>query len=205
MERTIFQEMTSASFTGALLGSDEPVSLSSAREECAMTKIVERPNNAKILIIDDSRGDLILTRLAFKRSELALDIVTAGTAEEGLRILRHEDDLKGQRLPDLILCDLNLPQANGLWFLRIVKADPVVRRIPVLILTSSSLEKDIDACYDGFASGYLTKPYTNEGYDQLVDLVERYWFVLVHSPGLGYKPGELSRGDQRHGQSRRTV
>ena len=147
-----------------------------------MTKIIDRLLNAKILIIDDNRGDIMLTRLAFKRSGLAVDIVTADTAEEGLRILRQEGEYVGQRRPDLVLCDLNLPLMNGLEFLRAVKVDAALRRIPVLIMSSSSLDKDVGDCYDQFASGYMTKPYTKDGYDDLVERVECYWFSLVHCP-----------------------
>jgi CheY-like chemotaxis protein len=147
-----------------------------------MTRIRDRLVNAKILIIDDNRGDIMLTRKAFERSLLAVEIQTAYCAEDGLQILRRQGEYGGQRHPDLVLCDLNLPRMSGVDFLKVVKADPQLRRIPILILSSSCLETDVRRCYDSFASGYITKPCSIAEYDEVVGKVEQYWFNVTHCP-----------------------
>ncbi|MEI9903313.1 MAG: response regulator [Asticcacaulis sp.] len=80
--------------------------------------------------------------------------------------------------PDIILLDLNLPFMHGQDFLATVKEDPNLRRIPVIILSSSSAERDITACYNRHANGYITKPVTTETYDDIVERIESYWVWL---------------------------
>ncbi len=156
-----------------------------------MTKVSERPRNARVLLVEDNRGDAVLTRRAFRRARMPNDIVVAETGEKGLSILRREGEHADAPRPDLILLDLNLPFMHGRDFLAAVKEDPVLRRIPVVVLSSSSAERDITACYSRHANGYIPKPVTAETYDDVVSRIEDYWFSLMQLPP-DEMPGQLA-------------
>lgn len=147
-----------------------------------MTNITDRERPPQVLLVEDNRGDAVLTRRAFKRANIASDIVVAETGEKGLSILRREGEHAGAARPDLILLDLNLPHMHGQDFLQTVKTDPAFKRIPVIILSSSSADKDVIGSYDRHANGYITKPVTTETYDDIVARIEQYWFTLMQLP-----------------------
>ncbi len=147
-----------------------------------MTKLIDRARAAQVLLVEDNRGDAILTRLAFKRANIVSDIVVAETGEKGLSILRREGEHVDAARPDLILLDLNLPFMHGQAFLAEVKEDPDLKRIPVIVLSSSSADGDVTASYDRHANGYITKPLSAETYDDIVTRIEQYWFGLMQLP-----------------------
>jgi CheY-like chemotaxis protein len=147
-----------------------------------MTRITERERPPQVLLVEDNRGDAVLTRRAFKRANIASDIVVAETGEKGLSILRREGEHADAARPDIILLDLNLPHMHGQDFLQTVKTDPAFKRIPVIILSSSSADKDVIGSYDRHANGYITKPVTTETYDDIVARIEQYWFTLMQLP-----------------------
>lgn len=147
-----------------------------------MTRIADRARAAQVLLVEDNRGDAVLTRRAFKRANLASDIVVAETGEKGLSILRREGEHAEAARPDLILLDLNLPHMHGQDFLQTVKEDPDFKRIPVIVLSSSGADMDITASYDRHANGYITKPLDAETYDDIVLRLEQYWFTLMQLP-----------------------
>ncbi|ESQ83903.1 hypothetical protein AEAC466_11280 [Asticcacaulis sp. AC466] len=134
------------------------------------------------MLVEDNRGDAILARMAFKRAEMQSDIVVAETGEEGLSILRREGEHADAPRPDLILLDLNLPAMHGQDFLYRVKEDPTLKRIPVIVLSSSAADSDIITSYDHHANGYITKPINNATYDDIVARIEQYWFGLMQLP-----------------------
>lgn len=147
-----------------------------------MSRIADRARTAQVLLVEDNRGDAVLTRRAFKRANLASDIVVAETGEKGLSILRREGEHAEAARPDLILLDLNLPHMHGQDFLQTVKEDPQFKRIPVIVLSSSSADMDVTASYDRHANGYITKPLDAETYDDIVSRIEQYWFTLMQLP-----------------------
>ena len=147
-----------------------------------MTKLAERDRSAQVLLVEDNRGDAVLTRRAFKRGRIASQITVAETGEIGLSMLRREGEHALAVRPDLILLDLNLPHMHGRTFLSQVKEDPDLKRIPVIILSSSSADSDVLTCYNRHASGYITKPVDNETYDEIVAKIENYWFSLMQLP-----------------------
>jgi CheY-like chemotaxis protein len=147
-----------------------------------MSRIADRARTAQVLLVEDNRGDAVLTRRAFKRANLASDIVVAETGEKGLSILRREGEHAEAARPDLILLDLNLPHMHGQDFLQTVKEDPQFKRIPVIVLSSSSADMDVTACYDRHANGYITKPLDAATYDDIVTRIEQYWFTLMQLP-----------------------
>jgi len=156
-----------------------------------MTKVTERARSAQVLLIEDNHGDAVLTRRAFRRARIPNEITVADTGEKGLSILRREGEFAEAPRPDLILLDLNLPHMHGQDFLAQVKADPDLKRIPVVVLSSSAADSDITAAYDRHANGYITKPITTETYDDIVDRVEQYWFGLMQLPP-DQAPGRFS-------------
>jgi CheY-like chemotaxis protein len=147
-----------------------------------MTKITERARSAQVLLIEDNHGDAVLTRRAFRRARIANELTVAETGEKGLSILRREGEFAGAPRPDLILLDLNLPYMHGQDFLAQVKTDPDLKRIPVVVLSSSAADIDVIASYDRHANGYITKPITTETYDDIVERLEQYWFGLMQLP-----------------------
>ncbi|MGC2856878.1 response regulator [Novispirillum sp. DQ9] len=137
-----------------------------------------------ILLVEDDEGDAHLTRLALREGRLLAQVHHVYDGVEALAFLRgtHAKHADAPR-PDLILLDLNMPRMDGREFLTEVKRDEDLRSIPVVVLTTSDVERDIDASYRRGASGYITKPV---GMDQFIDAVralDDYWFSVVRLPG----------------------
>ena len=155
-----------------------------------MTKMTERARSARVLLIEDNHGDAVLTRRAFRRARMPNELTVADTGEKGLSILRREGEFASTPRPDLILLDLNLPHMHGSDFLTQVKTDPDLKRIPVVVLSSSAADSDVMGAYDRHANGYITKPITTETYDDIVERIEQYWFGLMQLPP-DRTPGQL--------------
>lgn len=151
-----------------------------------MTTVAERGRPPEILVIDDCRGDAMLVRVAFKAAQMPVTITIAASAEAGISVLGRRGEYEHYDRPDLILLDLNLTQMSGLTFLILVKNDPQFASIPVVVLTSSSAERDVDASYAEHANGYFSKPRDLDGYRSLVTGLENYWFREVHTPASAY-------------------
>lgn len=139
----------------------------------------------RILLAEDNPGDVRLLRETLKESRIRnhLDVVDNGV--DVIRFLHRSDEFGGVALPDLILLDLNLPRKDGREVLAEIKSDPRLRRIPVVVLTSSKADEDIVRSYDLHANAYVTKPV---GLDQFVDVVrqiEGFWFGIVRLPPDG--------------------
>src|SRR5580700_9897101 len=112
-----------------------------------------------ILLVDDNEGDILLTREALEEARIINRISIAHDGMEAIDFLRRRAPPFGDSdIPDLILLDINLPKMDGTEVLSIIKNDPDLRRIPVIMLTTSSSEKDILAAYDNHANCYITKP-----------------------------------------------
>jgi CheY-like chemotaxis protein len=144
--------------------------------------IYERGSRADILLIDDNPGDSKLIEIAFRRHPLPTQVTVAETAEQGLDLLQGRDTATQNRFPDIVFLDLNLPSMNGMTFLELVKNDPTLASIPVVVLSSSRAQKDIADCYNRHANGFVTKPSSLEGYMALADSVSKYWFKVVQTP-----------------------
>lgn len=138
--------------------------------------------SVEILLVEDNVGDVRLTREAFKESKLAnrLHVVTDG--EAAMAFLRRQDPYREAVRPDLILLDLNLPRKDGREVLAEIKADEHLRRIPVVILTTSRAEQDILRSYDLHANCYITKPVDLNQFFLIVKAVEEFWFQIVRLP-----------------------
>lgn len=135
-----------------------------------------------ILLADDDPDDRMLVREAFEESHLLNVLETVEDGEELMNYLHQEGEYVGKSLPNLILLDLNMPRKNGMEALEEIKADANLRRIPIVILTTSKAEEDIIRTYDLGVNSFIVKPVTFESLVDLVKELGRYWFQLVELP-----------------------
>jgi CheY-like chemotaxis protein len=133
----------------------------------------------EILLVEDNLGDVWLTVEALKESNLTSKINVVPDGVEAMAFLRQEGSYQGVQRPDIILLDLNLPKKDGREVLQEIKSDEDLRRIPVLILTTSSSEPDIVDCYNLHANCYITKPFDLDQFNMVVRAIQHYWFSTV--------------------------
>ena len=135
-----------------------------------------------ILLVDDNEGDILLTLEALSEAKIINRISVARDGAEALQFLNNEQQYRDSGRPDLILLDINLPRMDGTEVLAIIKNDPALRRIPVIMLTTSSAEKDILASYDNHANCYITKPVDLDCFMDVIRTVEDFWISIVKLP-----------------------
>lgn len=138
-----------------------------------------------ILLADDDPDDRKLTQDAFAENRLANVLHCVEDGEELLEYLHRRGkyrDLRNTPLPGLILLDLNMPRKDGREALKEIKADPELRRIPIVVLTTSKAEEDILRSYDLGVNSYVTKPVTFKSLVELIKVLGRYWFEVVELP-----------------------
>ncbi len=134
----------------------------------------------KILSVEDNEGDQSLLKEAFDRVNPAVEVVFADNADKASAILKEDNKAKDKAGSiKLIMLDLNLPRKKGTDFLKEVKADPMLKRIPVVVLTSSRAARDIAECYDSGASCYLTKPMNFDEFESLIRAFCQFWLKEV--------------------------
>ncbi len=136
----------------------------------------------QILLVEDNPADAGLVEEAFRDGRLLHDIHLAEDGVAALQFLRREGRFKNAPDPDLILLDLNLPKKDGREVLEEVKADPVLREIPVIVLTTSDDEADVHRAYGLHANCYLTKPVEIDDFLVKVRSIEDFWLTLVRLP-----------------------
>jgi CheY-like chemotaxis protein len=135
-----------------------------------------------ILLAEDNPGDVKLTEKALEKGQIqnALHVVTDGV--EAMQFLKREDEYTDAPRPDLVLLDLNMPRKSGREVLEELQAFESLRRIPVVVLTSSEAEQDIIDSYDRYANAYLTKPVDFEGFVDIIRRIEEFWLTVVKQP-----------------------
>ena len=138
----------------------------------------------EILLVEDNPGDVRLTREAFREGGKDVRLTVAGDGEEALAIL-HGARTQSAARPDLILLDLNLPRLSGRELLAEIKGDPELRRIPVLVLSSSRREQDVLASYDLHANCCIAKPVDFEQFLEVVRSIEQFWLTVAMLPPGG--------------------
>lgn len=146
----------------------------------------EDRNHLCLLLADDDPDDRMLTRRALTKSRLANSLYMVEDGEELMQYLRREgkysDPAESPR-PALILLDLNMPRKDGREALKEIKEDPYLRRIPVVVLTTSEAEHDILRSYDLGVNAFVTKPVTFEGLASAIRRIGDFWFEIVKLPG----------------------
>ncbi len=136
----------------------------------------------EILLVEDNPGDVRLTQEALNHVKFANKIHVVWNGEEAMAFLRREGEFADAPRPDLILLDLNLPRKDGRDVLAEIKADDDLRRIPVVILTTSSAEEDILKTYDLYANCYVTKPVDLEQFIKVLKAIDEFWLSIVKLP-----------------------
>jgi two-component system, chemotaxis family, response regulator Rcp1 len=136
----------------------------------------------EILLVEDNPADVDLVMECFEESSVPNRVNTVSNGELALKYLKREGDYADAVQPDVILLDLNLPRVDGRDVLAVVKKDPQLRHIPVLVLTSSEAEKDIRDCYQLHANCYIIKPAGLNHFYQVTRIIENFWFGVVALP-----------------------
>jgi CheY-like chemotaxis protein len=135
-----------------------------------------------ILLVEDNAGDIRLTREVLRDSKVRNNLIVANNGVEALACLRKQGKFATTARPDLILLDLNLPVKDGREVLAEIKDDPDLKRIPVVILTTSKAEEDILKTYNLHANCYVTKPVDLEQFVKVVKSLEDFWLAIVKLP-----------------------
>jgi CheY-like chemotaxis protein len=143
------------------------------------------PQPIVILMAEDDPDDRLLVKDAFVESHVFNHLLFV---EDGVRLmdyLRGQDEFANRKdfpMPDLILLDLNMPRKDGREALEEIKADPQLRHVPVVVLTTSKAEEDILRSYDIGAAGYISKPVTFDGLVNVIKVLKEYWVQIVRLP-----------------------
>lgn len=143
------------------------------------------PRTPHVLLAEDNEDDVVLLRLAFDRAGVAVDLHVVDNGAACLRFLRREPPWTGAPRPDLVLLDLNMPVMDGRGALAAIEADPALRGIPVVVLTTSAREEDVAHMYRLRCAGYVVKPVDVEQFFAAVRALCTYWFTVVRLPGRG--------------------
>lgn len=142
----------------------------------------EQKASFAILMIDDDREDFILVKEALESKRLKVDLYWAEDGDEAMNFLYRREGYASAPTPNLILLDLNMPGKNGFDVLKELKADRDLRKIPVVILTSSKDQKTVAQGYNIGASSFMLKPLTFDEMATAMNSLCEYWFALVQLP-----------------------
>ncbi|MDX6643411.1 MAG: hypothetical protein QOD76_1373 [Solirubrobacteraceae bacterium] len=141
-----------------------------------------RPEPIQILLVEDSPGDVRLTREVLREAKIANDIHVVGDGEQAMEFLHHEGEFADRPRPDLVLLDLNLPRKDGREVLTEINEDPHLHRMPVIVLTTSSADEDVLRSYERCANAYITKPIDLRDFVTVVRSIEHFWLSIVRLP-----------------------
>lgn len=145
--------------------------------------------HSTILLAEDDPADIALVRQVTKESKIINELNVVNDGEELLEYLRKQGKFHDAPTPDLILLDLNMPKVGGPEALAEIKADPLLRRIPVVVMTSSLNEEDVIKSYDLHANCYVRKPLRLAEFQEIVKRIEAFWFSIVVLPPQSSVPG----------------
>ena len=137
-----------------------------------------KDKSVSILLVEDDEVDVMNLKRAFKKNHIIAPLYVAGNGLEALAMLRGNGVPRIRPLPKVILLDLNMPKMNGLEFLKELRADPELKRIPVFMLTTSDQECDKVAAYNLNVAGYILKPVAFEKFVEAVRTLDLYWSLI---------------------------
>jgi chemotaxis family two-component system response regulator Rcp1 len=130
---------------------------------------------AQVLLVEDNARDVRLMREVMRELKMECGLQVAADGAQALAMLRRQGQYASMALPDLVLLDINLPVLSGIDVLREVKADPELRLLPVLMLTTSHADSDVHACYALNANSYLVKPADFDEFTRMVAMIQGFW------------------------------
>jgi chemotaxis family two-component system response regulator Rcp1 len=136
----------------------------------------------EILLVEDNPGDVRLTREAFRESRILNELNVVGDGAAAIEYLKGNGPHKATSIPDLVLLDLNLPKLSGREVLQRIKAHELWKVIPVVVLSTSESEVDIQGCYSDHANCYITKPLAFDAFLEVVRQIEDFWLTIVRLP-----------------------
>ncbi|MBD2457169.1 response regulator [Nostoc sp. FACHB-87] len=136
----------------------------------------------EVLLVEDNPGDAELTRIALQDSKISINLNVVEDGVEAMAFLRRQDNYARKPHPDIVLLDLNLPRKDGREVLAEIKSDDKLKRIPVVVLTTSQSEEDILKAYNLAANCYITKPVDFDQFVKIVQSIENFWFAIVKLP-----------------------
>lgn len=135
-----------------------------------------------ILLVEDNAGDVLLIKEAFEEARIINEISTVGNGEAAIHFLEKTAPYQNADRPDLILLDINMPRKNGIEVLDHIKNSEELKQIPVIMLTTSSDDKDILTSYQSHANCYITKPVDVDDFMDTISKIETFWVQLVKLP-----------------------
>ena len=135
-----------------------------------------------ILLVEDNEGDILLTKEALEDAKIHIELSVVKDGKEAMDFLNKVGKYAAENLPDLLLLDVNLPKKNGHEVLKYVKGNEGLKHIPIIMLTTSSSEKDINQSYNNYANCYITKPVEVNDFLKVVATIENFWISIVKLP-----------------------
>ena len=143
----------------------------------------------EILIVEDNAADVVLTTTALRDAKIANEVHVVNDGERALAFLRREGEYPNVPSPDIVFLDMSLPKIDGHEVLAQMKADPELRRIPVVVVSGSNADADIRRAYDEQIAGYIVKPASHDEYFSAIRSVKELWFHVVTLPPKGAVSG----------------
>ena len=137
-----------------------------------------------ILLVEDNEGDILLTREAFEDAKIHVQLSVAKDGQQAIDFLNNVSACRHATMPDIMLLDVNIPKKNGHEVLKYIKEQDRYKHIPVIMLTTSSSEKDINLSYQNHVNCYITKPVAVEDFLTVVAAIENFWITIVKLPTI---------------------
>jgi CheY-like chemotaxis protein len=144
--------------------------------------LAEAVRPIEVLLVEDDEGDVLMTREALDEGKVFNRLAVVGDGVQAIAYLRREDPYAEVTRPDLVLLDLNLPRRDGRQVLEEVKADPELRRIPIVVLTTSEADEDVLRSYDLHANAYVTKPVDFDRFVEVIRQIDEFFISVVRLP-----------------------
>ena len=140
---------------------------------------MQRPH---ILLVEDNDGDILLTREALEEAKISIKLSVVKDGKEAIDFVSRSGNHRNASPPDIMLLDINLPKKNGHEVLKYLKGNENFKHIPVIMLTTSSSQRDIDLSYDNYANCYITKPTDVTDFLSVIAILESFWLSTVKLP-----------------------
>lgn len=148
----------------------------------ALSDMPITPTPIEILLVEDNPGDIELTRIALRKARVLNELTVVEDGESALKFLNKEAPYSDVQRPDIVLLDINLPKLSGLEILERIKTNESTLTIPVIMLTSSASEDDINESYRQYANSYISKPVRSNEFFEIIQQLENFWLNLVKLP-----------------------